>query len=490
MYKFKISESLLIISIVFLGLSLRIFYLDQPMRFDESATFFNYVNTHWSQVFNYTAPNNQVLNTILVKLTTALWGGHPFVIRLPALFFGTASIPLIYLVCKRLGCGGYIAALILAVHPYCILFSTNARGYSAIVFFTLLFLLIAEHTVKQFNRTSIFKLALIGALGLLTIPIMLFPLFGLTSWLVLQLIKRGTAPRKVLYQFLLPFVLLGFAMSLALYAPVVWVTMRPFDSLAQALGMLFNNEFVKATDSEYFFRTIRAHVTNAISIYRKDIPTPALLLFFSLIAAAFFADYRERSFRITQLVLTVVISTVILFLLKHQMPYPRTWIFFIPIFAIAADRGFTFLTKALRMNPHSFVLVLALLCVNTSFHLMAKKSVHTYADTGTYLDAEVMAKKLASLLHEGDEVISPIIPANLPIYFYLWHERAYHKALKTSGSVKNTYIVMPSDDIKLEMFSLPPHPIDTKLEIVSEDNAVKIFEFNGSAIYKAIVKPK
>ena len=101
-----------------------------------------------------------------------------------------------------------------------------------------------------------------------------------------------------------------------------------------------------------------------------------------------------------------------------------------------------------------------------------------------------MAKKLASLLDEGDEVIAPIIPANLPIYFYLWHERAYNKALKASGSVKNTYIVMPSDEIKLEMFSLPPHPIDTKLEIVREDNAVKIFEFNGSAIYKAIVKPK
>ena len=490
MYKFKIHESLLATGIVLLGLLLRIFYLDQPMRFDESATFLNYVNKHWSLVFNYTAPNNQVLNTILIKLSTKLWGGHPFVIRLPALAFGVACIPLIYLVCKKLGSGGYIAALILAVHPYCILFSTNARGYSAIVFFTLLFLLVAVQATKQFNRSAIFKLALIGSLGLLSIPIMLFPLCGLTLWLALQLVKNGTSPRKVLYQFLLPFVLLGIAMSLVFYAPVVWVTMRHYDSLAQGLGMLVNNEFVKATDSEFFFRTIRAHVTNAISIYRKDIPTPALFLFFLLITAGFWADYRERSFRVTQLVLLVVISTVIVFLLKHQMPYPRTWIFFIPIFAIAADRGFTFLTQALRQNANAFVLVLALLCVNESFHLMAKKSVHTYADTGTYADAEVMAKKLASLLNEGDEVIAPIIPANLPIYFYLWHERTYNKALKASGSVENTYIVMPSDEIKLEMFSLPPHPIDTKLEIVREDNAVKIFEFNGSAIYRAIAKPK
>ena len=134
MYKFKINESLLVTGLVFIGLSLRIFHLDQPIRLDKSATFLNYVNKGWGQVFNYTAPNNHVLNTILIKLTTTLWGGHPFVIRLPALLFGTASIPLIYFVCKKLGGGGYLAALIIAVHPYCILFSTNARGYSAIVF--------------------------------------------------------------------------------------------------------------------------------------------------------------------------------------------------------------------------------------------------------------------------------------------------------------------------------------------------------------------
>jgi hypothetical protein len=490
MYKFKINESLLLISIVLIGLLLRIFYLDQPMRFDESATFFNYVNKNWDQVFNYTAPNNQVLNTILIKLATSLWGGHPFVLRLPALIFGVASIPLIYLVCKKLGGGGYLAALIVAVHPYCILFSTNARGYSAVVFFTLLFLLIAEYALKQFSRLDILKLALVGSLGLLSIPIMLFPLCGLTLWLILQLIKNGQAFSTVLSQFLLPFILLGSTISLVFYAPVVWVTMQPYDSLEQALSMLFNNEFVKANDSAFFFATIKSHVNNALSVYRKDIPLSALFIFVLLVGAGFFADYREKTFRVTQLVLMVLGSTVLLFVLKHQIPYPRTWIFLIPIFAIAADRGFTFVNQALRLNTNVFVLILTLLCINMSFHLMAKKSVHNYADTGTYLDAEVIAKKLASLLNEGDEVIAPIIPANLPTYFYLWHERTYNKALSGGSTMKTTYIVMPSNEIRLEMYSHPPHPINTKLEMIREENAVKIFEFNGSAIYRAIGTPK
>ena len=478
----------LLIGIVFLGMLLRVFYLDQPMRFDESATFLNYVNKDWSQVFNYTAPNNHVLNTILIKLTTSIWGGHPFVIRLPAFLFGMASIPLIYFVCKKLGSLGYIAALTLAVYPYCILFSTNARGYSAIVFFTLLFLLVSIKVIKQFDRWDVLKLALIGSLGLLSLPIMLFPLCGLTLWLVLQLLQSGTSPSQVFYKFLLPFMIFGLIISVVLYAPVVWVTMQPYDSLKQAFSMLFNNEFVKASDSEYFYKTIRAHVTNAISVYRKDIPTPALILFGLLLAGGLVSDFREKSFRVTQLVLAVFVSTLVLFLLKQQMPYPRTWIYLIPILAIVADRGFSFLVKELRINVDVSVLILALLSMYVSFSLLGKKSVYTYADTGTYLDAKIVAEKLGSLLNAGDEVIAPIIPANLPVYFYLWHDRTYNRAHNNNGSEKATYIVMPSDEIRLEMFSLPPFPIDTKLDIIREENAVKIFDFNGSAIYR--VKPE
>ena len=490
MYKFKFTETPLLIGIVVVGIFLRVFYLDQPMRFDESATFFNYVNKDWSQVFNYTAPNNHVLNSILIKLTTIIWGGHPFIIRLPAFLFGVASIPLIFLVCKKIGCLGYIAALTLAVHPYCILFSTNARGYSAIVFFTLLFLLFSIKITKQFDRWDIFKLALIGSLGLLSLPIMLFSLCGLTLWLVLQLIQNNQSPRQVFYKFLLPFVINGAIISLVFYAPVVWFTMQPHDSLKQAIDLIFNNEFVKASNSSYFLEAIRAHVTNAISIYRKDIPTPALILFSILLVLGFISDYRERSFRISQLVLAVCFSTLVLFLLKHQMPYPRTWIYLIPILAIIADRGFSFLSQELRFNVGISVFVLVLLSIYASFNLLGKKSVYTYADTGTYLDAKIMAEKLNSILKDGDEVIAPIIPSNLPIYFYLWHDRFYNKPLEKSNEEKSSYIVMPSDEIKLEMFSLPPHPIDTKLEIIDKENAVKVFEFNGSAIYRANSKPK
>ena len=483
-FKIKFPESVGLILTIFIGILLRGFYIDQPMRFDESFTFLNYVNKNWGQVFNYTAPNNHILNTILIKLSTTVWGGHPFVIRLPALIFGISSIPLIYLICRNLGSKGYIAALILAVHPYLILFSTNARGYSAIVFFTLLFIYISIIFTKNVNKKIIFILALIGSLGLLSLPIMLFPLCGLTLWLVFLLLEDNQNVSQIIYKFLFPYIVMGLIISIIFYSPVVWFTMQPHDSLIEALDMIFNNEFVKSSQGMYFFGTIRAHITNAIFIYLKDIPKPLVVLFFIFMIFGFIADYQERTYRITILVLSVCLSTFILFILKQQIPYPRTWIFLIPIFSILADRGFSFIIKILKLNIFLCVFVIILLSVYWSFSIVAKKSVYTYADTGTYLDAQIMAKKMHSILNADDEVIAPIIPSNLPIYFYLWHENFYNKPLIKNEEKKSTYIIIPSDEIRLEMFSLPPHPINTNLEIVHEENVEKIFEFNGSVIYK------
>jgi hypothetical protein len=487
MCRLKVTDTQVIIGILLLGVFLRAFYLNQPMRFDESATFLHYVNQDWGQLFNYTAPNNHVLNTLLIKLTTSPWGGHPFAIRLPAFIFGTACIPLVYAVCRRLGGLGHIAALSLAVHPYFILFSTNARGYSAVVFFSLLFLFFAIRLFKQFDGWDLFKLALIGSLGLFSIPIMLFPLSGLTLWMLIQLSRNGHPSKVIFYKFLLPFLLFGFLISLSLYLPVIWQTMKHVNSFGEAVDMLLNNEFVQSNASNLFLDSIGFHFKNAILIYLKDISVIALCIFISFVALGVIADYFDRKVvNITELLVVVLVATFAVFLLKHAMPYPRTWIFLVPFVAILADQGFEFVTKRLKVNANTVALLITFFCVNESMTLLAKNSVEQYEDTGRYSDAQVLAKKLSEVLTTNDHLISPIIPANLPIDFYLWHERVYSAPTKPVNSSSNTYIVMPNEHVKLEMYSQPPLPINTKLDIVRDGKVVKIFEYNGSVIYKEI----
>src|SRR4029079_13021536 len=66
-------------------------------------------------------------------------GSNPEWLRLPSLLAGTASIPLLYLVGKRLlGRADAVgAAALVALSPFMIYYSTEARAYSLMIFFLI-----------------------------------------------------------------------------------------------------------------------------------------------------------------------------------------------------------------------------------------------------------------------------------------------------------------------------------------------------------------
>ena len=140
-----------------------------------------------------------------------------------------------------------------------------------------MYLLITIKITEKYNLWDIFKLALIGSLGLLSIPIMVFPLSGISLWLMLQQAQNNQNRNKIFFKLLLPLMIFGIINTLILYAPVVWFTMQLNGGVGKAFELIFNNEFVKPSDGMYFFHSIRAHVTNAISIYFKEIPTITLI---------------------------------------------------------------------------------------------------------------------------------------------------------------------------------------------------------------------
>ncbi len=128
-------------AITLLGLALRLWRLDSDLWLDEIAPLVVYRDRSAIQVIaTYLASNNHLLNTLLVKLSVGVFGEHAWSVRLPAVAFGTATIPVLYwtarLVLTRLDSLG--AALLLAVSYHHIFFSQNARGYIGYVFFSLL----------------------------------------------------------------------------------------------------------------------------------------------------------------------------------------------------------------------------------------------------------------------------------------------------------------------------------------------------------------
>jgi hypothetical protein len=73
----------------------------------------------------------------------------------------------------------------------------------------------------------------------------------------------------------------------------------------------------------------------------------------------------------------------------------------------------------------------------------------------------------------------------------MWHESNYnnsniHKNESTGDHVgKSLFIVIPNDQLMLEMTTQPPIKVAQNITILDKyPNKTKVFEFNGSVIYE------
>ena len=83
--------------ILLLTIGLRLFFLFQPMRYDEANTFIQYASKPlYVRPSDYSLPNNHLFHTFLVHTAYLLLGNKPWVIRLPALIAGILLAPASY----------------------------------------------------------------------------------------------------------------------------------------------------------------------------------------------------------------------------------------------------------------------------------------------------------------------------------------------------------------------------------------------------------
>ena len=121
------------IFIVFLYTSIRAYFLS--MTHDEAITFLNHALGSFFDIFTHAGPimsNNHLLNTILIKIFTSLFGISEFVIRIPALIGHGLYLVGIYkvlgLFLKRYSF--FLGICLLICHPLMLDLFSCARGYS------------------------------------------------------------------------------------------------------------------------------------------------------------------------------------------------------------------------------------------------------------------------------------------------------------------------------------------------------------------------
>jgi hypothetical protein len=123
--------------VTLLGLALRLIHLDKTFVGDELSTLYVIKGHSLLDSMRMVSSDAEIsppLYFALAWLFTKL-SSVPEMARLPALLAGTISIPLIYMVGRRAisRTAGVIAAVVMALNPFMIFYSTDARAYTVAI---------------------------------------------------------------------------------------------------------------------------------------------------------------------------------------------------------------------------------------------------------------------------------------------------------------------------------------------------------------------
>ncbi|NWG47203.1 MAG: glycosyltransferase family 39 protein [Alphaproteobacteria bacterium] len=128
-------------AITLLAAALRLVKLDASLWYDEVLTLVEFVRLPFGEIAStYTSLNNHVFYSLLAKASVSVFGESAFALRLPAVLFGVAAIPAVFVLARQIGLGAlqsHLVAALLALSYHHIWFSQNARGYTGVFFLSI-----------------------------------------------------------------------------------------------------------------------------------------------------------------------------------------------------------------------------------------------------------------------------------------------------------------------------------------------------------------
>lgn len=328
--------------LVLVGAALRVARVNEAVSYDEALTWTHYASQRlWFVLSNYTFTSNHVLHSVLVKVSTGIFGVHLWSLRLPALLAGIAVMPLYYAFVRAMF-NRYIAVLALALVAASgplVEYSALARGYSLTWLFLVCALLAGRHFVKRENTVSGALMAVFCALGLWAVPTMAYAavLVYLWAFLYLATTYRSTLQRRALK--LLGSLVLCVAVSLLFYAPLIGA--HGLDHLLQhpSLGEPSWKRFLQSEQDEAF----------ALWVYFTD--TGATWISLLGIIGVVYAAYTSRKYRL--LLVALLLSTVPLVLVQRLVAPPRVWTYTLFFLHLSSAIAVFYFLKFLQERVHA-----------------------------------------------------------------------------------------------------------------------------------------
>lgn len=322
-------------------------------------------------LFHFSKPTNHVTYSVLARLSHEFWLWlHPetpndfseAAIRFPALFFGLLLIWTGADLCRRWGfpVAGLVFALIIAMHPWFIRYSADARAYTLIALFSLLLLQNGLALLTSTSRRYWLTFALILAFTLWSFPFIF--LFAAPLSLGILLIgarypeTTGLPPLNFFLRWLSMHAL-ALVLVLPLVAPLV-PQIGYWDEESKNRAEQDYRQFLPRLYAEYTLgmpwssETVEENIDRP-SIQNQTLPGTRLFILgvlpLLLIAGLqALARHRKRFFFLFLIGLSAIAISVLLSWFFDTFLYTRFLIFGAVLFACAVAVGIDYSSQKLR----------------------------------------------------------------------------------------------------------------------------------------------
>lgn len=217
---------LIVAGLVLAALALRLPELGSGLWFDEVRTLLEYVRRSPGEILaTFDSTNQHVLYSLAAWASVAALGESAAALRLPAVLFGVAGVWAVWWFGRRVAGEreALLAAALLAFSYHHVWFSQNARGYTALLFWTL----VSTAFLVDLLRSTAFSWKTIAGYGVatalaiythLTAGAVLVAHAAVTVGLAM---RAGEGEARVARRSALAGLVLAASLGLLLYAPVV-----------------------------------------------------------------------------------------------------------------------------------------------------------------------------------------------------------------------------------------------------------------------------
>ncbi|HEX7120825.1 MAG TPA: glycosyltransferase family 39 protein [Gemmatimonadaceae bacterium] len=370
----------LLVAMLLTAAVLRLMHLDTELWFDEIATLTDYVTLPLAKIpFTYDSQNQHPLYSLLARVAYVATDGAAWSIRLPAVLFGVASLWATYWLARQIAsrAEALLAVLVLSFSYHHVWFSQNARGYTAMLFFTViatgLFVRLAEGTPSRPARLA----WIYGAvMALATYTHLTAALVAVGHALALILSVAWRRNGRVIDALRWPVVALvaSALLTVALYAPVL-----P-DLVRVLLEPTMGGVAVEWTSGRWM-------LLETVRVLGAGVPggVPVVLAAGAILVIGMVSYWRQSRLLVLACVCPIAVTAATMLALQHNL-WPRFFFFAASFIVLFALRGGFVIVRALlprvgdRVAVVGAVLVAAVSALTVPRAWQPKQQLYAAAD--------------------------------------------------------------------------------------------------------------